>query len=278
MPELPEVETSRAGIRSHILHQGIKNVIVRQRQLRWPIPIDLKAKLINTHIQAVERRGKYLILKTEGGSLIIHLGMSGHLAIVSSETAPTKHAHVDILFNNNECLRYTDPRRFGSFLWTEADPLAHPLLRNLGPEPLSLEFNSDYLWQQTRSRKQAIKQVIMNSKIVVGVGNIYANEVLFAAKIHPKLPAQHLSKSQCTQLVKSIKTIIDKAIRLGGTTLKDFRNSQGKPGYFKQELKVYGRGQQACTRCQTLLCEIRLGQRTTVFCPSCQRLNRSTGC
>lgn len=271
MPELPEVETSCRGITPHITSQKIKAVIIRQAKLRWPIPTDLSQKLIHTTIQNVHRRGKYLLLASKQGTLIIHLGMSGRLHILPAHAPAQKHDHVDIIFDHGKCLRFTDPRRFGAILWTEENPLLHPLLKQLGPEPLTNDFNGLYLFQQIHKRKQSIKLILMNSQIVVGVGNIYANEVLFAAKIHPNIPAGQLNKTQCNKIVKHVKTILEKAIQQGGTTLKDFSDSQGKPGYFKQELQVYGRGNQPCIKCKTLLIETRLGQRTTVFCPMCQK-------
>ena len=269
MPELPEVETSRCGIEPHIINQVVDSIIIRQSKLRWPIPDAIHA-MVGETITAVKRRGKYLLLVTEKGSAIIHLGMSGSLRIFAEFSEPQKHDHVDILFRNKTCLRYTDPRRFGAVLWTPADPLAHPLLAKLGPEPLLTDFNPDYLFQRTQKSQKAVKAFIMDSHIVVGVGNIYATVALFDAGIHPVRAAKTLSIAEIKQLVGSIKRILKQAIKQGGTTLRDFQSSDGKPGYFKQQLRVYGRAGLACKQCAALLQKIQIGQRTTVYCPDCQ--------
>jgi formamidopyrimidine-DNA glycosylase len=271
MPELPEVETTLRGIQPHIEQQKITCVTVRQHQLRWPIPNNIQEILVNQTITSASRRGKYLLLQTPTGTVILHLGMSGRLHIVTPNTPPNKHDHVDVEFANAKSLRLTDPRRFGAFLWTADDPLQHALLKDLGPEPLSSDFTDDYLWTQASNKKVAVKSFIMDSKIVVGVGNIYANEALFAADIHPEKPAGKISAAAYTKLTQEIKKILQYAIQQGGTTLKDFLNSDGKPGYFKLHLKVYGRGGLACFTCQKKLTEIRLGQRSTVYCARCQR-------
>lgn len=271
MPELPEVETTRAGIEPHIIQQKVTQVIVRQANLRWPIPSELKSALKNQCIQAVLRRGKYLLLKTDAGTALFHLGMSGSLRILQVGVSPQKHDHVDIQFSNKVILRLNDPRRFGALLWTIEDPFQHPLLASLGPEPLTEDFSGDYLWQKAKGRKVAIKPFIMNNEIVVGVGNIYATEALFQAQIHPKRSANQIDKERYQLLTKCIKTILRKAIKKGGTTLKDFVNSKGNPGYFQQQLKVYGRSDLPCFVCQTKLKEIRLGQRSSVFCSKCQK-------
>lgn len=271
MPELPEVETTLNGIKPLILHKKIKNVVVRHYGLRWPIPSKIKDFLIGEILISLTRRGKYLLFQTENGTIIVHLGMSGSLRILTKETPPEKHDHVDIVFSPNICLRYRDPRRFGAVLWTEEDPLDHPLLRNLGPEPLTPEFTGHYLWERAQTCKGPIKNFIMNSKMVVGVGNIYAAEALFEAGIHPKKSAQKVSLARYEALVVAIKRILQAAIQQGGTTLKDFVNSEGKKGYFSIQLKVYGRGGLECVNCQTTLKEFRLGQRSTVYCPSCQK-------
>jgi len=270
LPELPEVETTRSGIEPHILQQTVTGVLVRQAKLRWPIPATLSAELPGQIICTVKRRGKYLLLEAEQGTLIIHLGMSGSLRILDAEKPPQKHDHVDIQFASGVVLRYTDPRRFGCLLWVTDDLAYHPLLIKLGPEPLELGFDTEYLFKQSRKRKAPVKMFVMDSHTVVGVGNIYANEALFMAGINPNRQAGSISKKRYRVLVDAIKTVLANAIEVGGTTLRDFTGSSGSPGYFKQSLNVYGRGNMACVNCESTLKEIRLGQRTTVYCPKCQ--------
>ncbi len=270
MPELPEVETTKRGISPHIINRRVEEIIVRQKKLRWEVPNNLSRDLVGKIIFTVTRRGKYLLLASDKGTLIIHLGMSGSLRIVNKDLIAEKHDHVDVVLENGKALRFTDPRRFGCVLWEASDIDSHPLLNNLGPEPLNDEFASDYLFKASRGRSIAIKAFIMNSKIVVGVGNIYANEALFLAGINPKRPAGKISTTQYDKLVPSIKRILKGAIAVGGTTLRDFTNSSGEPGYFKQSLNVYGRGGENCIRCSNELKEIRLGQRSTVYCTRCQ--------
>lgn len=271
MPELPEVETTRRGIEPYLKAQTVVQVEIRQPKLRWPIPANLAKQLRHQVITDISRRGKYLLLHTVAGTVIIHLGMSGSLRILETATLPSKHDHVDIMLSNHVCLRFNDPRRFGCILWTKTNPLLHPLLQHLGPEPLTKNFTADYLFQAVQRRKVPIKLFIMNSAIVVGVGNIYANEALFLAGISPEKIAAELTLKQCELLVEKIKFILNKAIKQGGTTLRNFSGSDGKPGYFKQELSVYGRGGEPCVKCKTVLQETRLGQRSTVFCLKCQK-------
>lgn len=271
MPELPEVETSRRGILPLVQRQQVARVIIRQAQLRWPIPDHLPQTLALQHICDVQRRGKYLLLRCDQGTLIIHLGMSGCLRVVPANTPVAKHDHVDVVLTNQQCLRLTDPRRFGCMLWTDQDPLQHTLLAKLGPEPLQADFHPDYFVAKAAHHKTAIKQFVMNSHIVVGVGNIYANEALFRAGIHPQRPANKISRQRLTRLCEEIKKVLTVAIEHGGTTLKDFYSATGKPGYFRQALVVYGRTGQACVVCAHTLKEIRLGQRATIYCPRCQR-------
>lgn len=271
MPELPEVETTLRGISPYIQAQKINKIIVRHHGLRWPIPENLPVVLKQQTIQSLERRAKYILLHTQKGTLILHLGMSGSLRILTQPSPPQKHDHLDIIFANNAILRLTDPRRFGACLWTEEDPNNHLLLKNLGPDPLSNHFNGKYLWIEAQKRKVPIKSFIMNSATVVGVGNIYAAEALFASHIHPNTPAGKVSLQQFTLLASHIKKILRQAIKKGGTTLKDFVNSEGKPGYFSFHLKVYGRAGLPCVTCKTPLEQIRLGQRGTVFCKKCQK-------
>jgi formamidopyrimidine-DNA glycosylase len=271
LPELPEVETTRRGIEPHINNQTIKKIIIRQPKLRWPIPISLAKDLPGHPIFGVIRRGKYLLLRSKPGTVIIHLGMSGSLRVLKIPTPVGKHDHVDFELNNGDILRYTDPRRFGCILWEVNDPLQNPLLSKLGPEPLLEEFDSAYLHRLSRKRKAPIKTFIMDSHVVVGVGNIYANEALFMAGINPKRAAGGISQARYKKLVLAIKEVLAKAIQAGGTTLKDFTDSNGDPGYFKQSLQVYGRGRLPCNNCKKDLTEIRIGQRTTVYCSACQK-------
>lgn len=270
MPELPEVETTLRGIHPFLQQQRIKSVSVRNGNLRWPVPADLSSRLRGHTVLRVWRRGKYLLIDFSHGSLLIHLGMSGSLRILSENIPPKTHDHIDLLLASGHLLRYTDPRRFGCFLWCEGDPLLTPQLAGMGPEPLSPAFDADYLWQQSRGRKVATKQWLMNGAVVVGVGNIYANEALFMAGVRPQRPAGKLRRVEVERLVEAVRTVLTRAIEQGGTTLRDFVDSEGKPGYFAQELMVYGRGGEPCVRCETTLKEVRLGQRSTVYCPGCQ--------
>jgi formamidopyrimidine-DNA glycosylase len=270
MPELPEVETVMQGLKPHLENMTIREVIIRRQQLRWPIPLNLSKDLPNQRIQTLVRRAKYLIMHLEQGAMLIHLGMTGSLRIVKQTTPPQKHDHIDLILDNSQQLRYTDPRRFGAWLWTEQDPYQHPLIQSLGVEPLDPCFTSEYLLQHAKNRQVAIKPFIMNSHVVVGIGNIYAAEALFLAGIHPTKPAGQISPQESIRLVDAIKTVLLAAIQQGGTTIKDFINSEGKPGYFTQKLHVYGRAGQPCTVCGTPLQNILLGQRSTVFCEHCQ--------
>ncbi len=271
MPELPEVETTRRGIAPHITGQQVSKVVVRQKNLRWPIPSQIARELPGERIDSVDRRGKYLLLNCRKATMLIHLGMSGSLRIVNPEIPHQKHDHFDFQFASSKILRYTDPRRFGCLLWHSGDISEHKLIQNLGPEPLTDEFSADYLFDASRGRTVPIKSFIMDSKLVVGVGNIYANEALFHAGIHPKRAAKKISHSRYVRLVECIKDVLGNAIAVGGTTLRDFTNSSGDPGYFKQSLYVYGRSDTPCKTCGRNLKEIRLGQRSTVYCGTCQR-------
>jgi formamidopyrimidine-DNA glycosylase len=271
MPELPEVETTRRGIEPHVRGQRISQVIVRDRRLRWPVPQELAVTLCGQTVTGVERRGKYLLFGTAAGTLLLHLGMSGSLRVLPEPQAPRRHEHVDIVFAHGPCLRYTDPRRFGSLHWVADDPRLHPLLAHLGPEPLSDAFSGGYLYRRSRGRRSAIKAFLMDSEIVVGVGNIYANEALHQAGIRPARAAGQVGLARYVELAQAVKRVLGAAIKAGGTTLRDFTGSEGKPGYFKQELRVYGRAGEACPNCETAIELLRLGQRATYFCPRCQR-------
>lgn len=271
MPELPEVETTRRGIAPLLEGQRITDVRVRERRLRWPIDAQFEQHLTKRHVTAVTRRAKYLLLHLDDGStVLLHLGMSGSLRVLPRRTAPGKHDHVDIVFGR-QCLRLRDPRRFGAILWWKGLLETHPRLANLGPEPLSGEFNGEYLHRVGRQRRLAIKQLLMDGKVVVGVGNIYANEALFGAGIRPTRPANRISRPRYDRLVDKVKAVLTRAIEQGGTTLRDFQREDGRPGYFRIQLQVYGRGGEACNTCGQVLKEIRLGQRSTVFCAKCQR-------
>lgn len=270
MPELPEVETTLRGISTHVLNARFTRITIRNPRLRWPVPETLLTELPQQTITAITRRAKYLLFSTTKGTLILHLGMSGNLRIMTAETAYKKHDHVEFCFANGLALRLNDPRRFGAVLWT-TDPIEeHPLLKSLGCEPLSEQFTTELLFALSRKKTVAIKQFIMNSKIVVGIGNIYANEALFASGIHPTRSAGRISKKRYEKLCLAIKDILERAIVQGGTTLQDFVDSSGKPGYFKQELAVYGRKGKPCLCCQKKLHEIRQGNRSTVYCTHCQ--------
>ncbi len=271
MPELPEVETTRRGIAPHLKGAVITAAVVRQPRLRWPVPDRLNELLRGQRLVEVGRRAKYLLLEFETGVLIIHLGMSGSLRLVAADTPVARHDHIDLCFGNGRTLRYTDPRRFGSVLWCEGALDVHPLLQKLGPEPLSSEFDGERLLLLSRNKKQSVKTFIMDNHVVVGVGNIYANEALFEAGIDPRRAAGRISAKRYRQLAEIIRQVLARAIEQGGTTLKDFVGGDGKPGYFQQELQVYGRGGEACKRCRLPLKEVKLGQRSTVFCPGCQR-------
>jgi formamidopyrimidine-DNA glycosylase len=271
MPELPEVETTRRGIAPHIEGAAVEQLIVRQPKLRWLVPDDLPALIAGKTLLRVDRRAKYLLLRFDSGSVIVHLGMSGSLRIIEADEPPAFHDHVDLVFNNGRALRYTDPRRFGCVLWQQGGGESHELLSRLGPEPLTEAFDGERLYQLSRKRRSAVKTFIMDNATVVGVGNIYANEALFAAGIRPSAQAGKISRPRYQRLADEIKKVLANAIEQGGTTLRDFVGGDGKPGYFKQSLAVYGRGGQPCVSCQQPLQESRLGQRSTVFCRHCQR-------
>ncbi len=270
MPELPEVETTRRGISPTVLHNPVREVVIRSPALRWPIPKTIGKTLPGFEFDRIDRRAKYLLLRNPRGYLIIHLGMSGSLRIVPAGTPPGKHDHVDIVLSDNQALRFTDPRRFGCMLWHGGPPDQHPLLHGLGPEPLTEDFDGNYLKITAQGKKVAVKNFIMNSSVVTGVGNIYANEALFSAGIRPTRPASRVSRKRYVRLAEQIKIILQNAINVGGTTLRDFTGGDGKPGYFRQSLKVYGRGGDPCVACGMTLREVRLGQRSTVYCQQCQ--------
>ncbi|MAT92526.1 MAG: DNA-formamidopyrimidine glycosylase [Halioglobus sp.] len=270
MPELPEVETTRRGIEPHCLGRRVRRVTVRESRLRWPVPPDLPQRLRGAVIRGVDRRAKYLLLRTARGDLMVHLGMSGSLRLVPPREPPRTHDHVDIELQGDYCLRFNDPRRFGSLHWlAPGEPT--PLLDHLGPEPLSDAFDGAWLYRLSRGRRGAVKTFIMDGKVVVGVGNIYASEALFLAGIHPGRAAGRVSLARYERLAVQIKRVLTSAIEQGGTTLRDFVGGDGKPGYFAQQLRVYGRAGAPCRACGGPLKELRLGQRSSVYCVTCQR-------
>jgi len=269
MPELPEVETSRRGIEPYVVNATVTRVVIRERRLRWPVPGEIDRLLPGCRIDAVDRRAKYLLIRTGAGTAMLHLGMTGSVFIVDAGTPAGYHDHVDIELDSGKALRLRDPRRFGSLLWS-AEPYTHPLLAKLGPEPLGPEFGGDYLWRRSRGRKVSIKQFIMNAHVVVGVGNIYASESLFSAGINPKRAAGRISRQRYEALADAIRAVLSSAIRAGGTTLRDFYGGDGEPGYFRQQLAVYDREDLPCRRCTTPVSAIVQGQRSTFYCKRCQ--------
>jgi formamidopyrimidine-DNA glycosylase len=276
MPELPEVEITRRGLAAHLTGLTIADAVIRNGSLRWPIPKSLPKLLRGQKIRSLKRRAKYLLMDCGSGTLILHLGMSGSLRILPVNTPAGKHDHFDLVLDNGTLMRLRDPRRFGAVLWQEGDPASHPLLAALGPEPLpdtsrKSEFDARYLYEATRGRSVKIKQCIMDSRIMVGVGNIYANEALFRAGIKPQLAAGKLSLARCERLVRAIRATLNEAIEQGGSSLRDFVDTSGKQGYFQQHYWVYGRGGEPCRHCGTPIKQIRQGQRSSFYCGSCQR-------
>ncbi len=270
MPELPEVETTRRGITPHVIDRTILECVLRTAKLRWPLDLALCQQLPSQKILEVERRAKYLLLICEQGTIILHLGMSGSLRIVQAGTTEQKHDHVDLIFTDGQCLRFTDPRKFGAFLYTDTDPYQHKLLCHLGLEPLTEAFSGNYLWSVAKGKKVTVKQFIMDQKTVVGVGNIYASEALFRAGIRPDRAAGRIGLKRYEKLTSAIKEILHEAIGAGGTTISDFSQADGKPGYFTQQLQVYSRSGEPCTICGQPIFSLRLGQRSTFYCPVCQ--------
>lgn len=270
MPELPEVETTRRGIEPFLLNQVIKRLDIFERRLRWPIPKEVQA-LQGATVTSIDRRGKYLLINVKAGTAIVHLGMSGSLRVCTKQEPRRKHDHFEIFTTAGSIIRFHDPRRFGCLLWQAAGDHEHTLLSKLGPEPLSDEFTADYLFKATRKRQVAIKNLIMNSHIVVGVGNIYASESLFMSGVRPGRAARRVTRKECEKLVTTIKDVLQHSITQGGTTLRDFVNSDGNPGYFAQQLTVYGREGEPCHQCGTAISQRVLGQRSTFYCSQCQR-------
>jgi formamidopyrimidine-DNA glycosylase len=270
VPELPEVETTRRGIEPHVVGRRIRRLVVHDRRLRWPVDVETSASFIGCTIRRAGRRAKYLLLETDAGTMILHLGMSGSLRLLPATTPRIAHDHVDIELDSGQTLRFNDPRRFGSLLFA-TDPASHPLLKSLAPEPLEDAFDGEYLWKITRRRAVAIKQLIMNSRLVVGVGNIYASEALFRARIRPRRQARSLTRQECTRLARAIKATLTMALKAGGTTLRDYIGADGNPGYFRQKLYVYERDGKPCRVCGRPVKHFTQGQRSTYWCPYCQK-------
>jgi formamidopyrimidine-DNA glycosylase len=270
MPELPEVETTRRGLLPHVQGRRVEHVLLRRADLRWPIPREVEELLPERRIDAIRRRAKYLLLDTDAGSALLHLGMSGSLRVLPADAPVRAHDHVDIALDNDRVLRFNDPRRFGCLLW-QAPGEVHPLLAGLGPEPLSDEFDGDYLFELSRGRKAPVKVFLMDQAVVVGVGNIYAAEALFMAGISPLRAAGKVSRERYAALAQAVKAILSHAIARGGTTLRDFLSPDGAPGYFEQELRAYGRGGEPCPRCGRAMKQASIGQRTTAWCAHCQK-------
>ncbi len=275
MPELPEVETTLRGIRPHLEGRRIERLLIREARLRLPIPPDTPEQVAGQTIDALSRRGKYLLIGLERGTLIAHLGMSGSLRIVAAESQPKRHDHLDLILDDRRCLRFHDPRRFGLFLWTHEPPgivrVQHPLLRGLGPEPLEDGFDGDHLYDLSRTRRVAVKSFVMDGSVVVGVGNIYASESLFLAGIHPKRPCNRIGLARYRRLAAVIRAVLGSSIEQGGTTLRDFVNEDGQPGYFAQSLRVYGRTGEPCRVCGEPVRQTLIGQRSSFYCAHCQR-------
>lgn len=270
MPELPEVETTRRSLEAGLVGRRVERVVVRDARLRWPVPDAFALEAAGARIRRLWRRAKYLLVETDHGTAIVHLGMSGSLTLVPAATPPARHDHVDLVLDSGRVLRFHDPRRFGSVHWVRDDALDHPLLRDLAPEPSDDGFDGAYLHRVTRGRSAAIKHVLMNGTLVTGVGNIYASEALHAAAIHPGTAARRLSRERCVRLVACVKATLERAIQAGGSSLRDYVDGSGRPGYFQQESAVYDREGQPCRRCGGTIRQIRQGQRSTYYCPGCQ--------
>jgi len=270
MPELPEVETTRRGVRPHVKGRTVERVIVRDGRLRWPVPPGLSRALAGATIDDVERRAKYLLFRTAHGTAIVHLGMSGSLRVLDAAVSPQKHDHVDLVLDDGKLLRLRDPRRFGCLLFTRADPSEHPLLKELGPEPLSSGFDGAHLHRRSRGRTAALKTFLMDAAIVVGVGNIYANEALWRARLSPRRRAGRVTRAEFDELARRVKEVLADAIERGGTTLRDFLSADGEPGHFRMALSVYDRAGKPCPRCGAPIRAARVGQRSAFFCPRCQ--------
>jgi formamidopyrimidine-DNA glycosylase len=277
MPELPEVETTRRGVEPHVVGRRIVTLAVHEPRLRWPVASAIADEVSGQRVQGAGRRAKYLLIELERGTLLLHLGMSGSLRVLPAGTPRMAHDHLDLVLDSGFVLRFNDPRRFGSLHYTADDPRVHPLLAKLAPEPFDAAFDADYLAKITRRRRVAIKHLLMNSRLVVGVGNIYANEALFRARIRPSRRASSLTRAECRRLVRAVRAVLTTAIRAGGTTLRDYVNAEGDAGYFSQKLYVYERAGKPCRVCRTPIRSRTQGQRSTYFCPRCQGSSRTVG-
>ncbi len=271
MPELPEVETLCRGLRDAVIGRTIRHVVVRQARLRLPVPPDLPSLLEGLTLRSVSRRAKYLLIDLGRGSLIVHLGMSGSLRVLPQDTPARKHDHLDLLLDQGLLIRLSDPRRFGAVLWTQTDAAGHPLLKDLGIEPLSAPFDGSWLYAHTRGKKGSIKQALMDGRFIAVIGNIYANEALFGAGVHPRTPAGRLGRARCERLAAAIRETLDAALAAGGSSLRDFVHTTGESGYFQVQWRVYGRVGLPCPRCTTPLRQMRQGARSTFYCPKCQK-------
>jgi formamidopyrimidine-DNA glycosylase len=271
VPELPEVETTRRGIESHVVGRRIGRVLVHEHRLRWPVDPGLASAISGSTVRRAGRRAKYLLIETEVGTLILHLGMSGSLRVLPANTPRIAHDHVDIELDSGQTLRFNDPRRFGSLHFTAGDPAMHPLLRHLAPEPLEADFDGEYLFRVTRRRAVAIKLLLMNSRLVVGVGNIYASEALFRARIRPRRPSRSLTRAECAKLARAVKSTLAMAVKVGGTTLRDYVGADGNPGYFRQKLYVYERDGKPCRVCGNPVKHFTQAHRSTYWCSTCQK-------
>ena len=270
MPELPEVETTLRGIQPYLQGKQLKGLVVRERRLRWPVPENLETRMSGVVVTGLYRRGKYIVIMFEGGGVLVHLGMSGSMRVILNQAVPEKHDHFDLVTLEGPIIRYRDPRRFGCLLWISGNPDLHPRLQALGVEPLTCEFNGEVLYNASRSRSQAVKNLIMDGRIVVGVGNIYASEALYKSGIHPNRPCNRISLQRYEKLSDNIKMTLTEAIQQGGTTLQDFIQVDGRAGYFEQSLNVYGRAGEPCFNCGSLIKSKIIGQRSTFYCTKCQ--------
>ncbi|MFM7784993.1 MAG: bifunctional DNA-formamidopyrimidine glycosylase/DNA-(apurinic or apyrimidinic site) lyase [Gammaproteobacteria bacterium] len=274
MPELPEVESTRRSLLGPLLGRRVTGLALRESRLRWPVPAGLPETLAGQSVLGIDRRAKYLLLRFTRGTLLVHLGMSGSLRLLDPAGAGSplrRHDHLEFRFDDGTVLRYHDPRRFGSVHWLDSDPSLHPLLRELGPEPLEPGFDGDTLWRASRGRRVPVKQLLMDGSVVVGVGNIYASEALFRAAIDPRRAANRVSRVRYLRLAEAVRAVLGQAVATGGTTLRDYVDGNGQPGEFALRLNVYGREGEACPHCATAIRQVRLGQRSTFFCPNCQR-------
>jgi formamidopyrimidine-DNA glycosylase len=271
MPELPEVETTRRGLAPYVKGRRIRDVVVRDARLRWPVPTDLRERLRGERIRDVRRRAKYLLFDLDHGHLLVHLGMSGRLTLVAGDAPVKKHDHVDVLLEGGRAMRFTDPRRFGAMLWLESPAEGHGLLKHLGLEPLLPEFTGEALHRKAKGRSVSVKQFLMNGAVVTGVGNIYASEALFKAGIDPARSAGRIALARWERLAEAVRVTLSRAIEAGGSTLRDFASAEGRPGYFQKKHAVYGREGKPCRVCKTPIRARRQGQRSTFYCPRCQR-------